>query len=142
MGLGNYLPGSRDAQAGLKFMLDNFDALGGKGASGLNFFAASGAPDAHSARYVLLKSLGDALDRLASDELAPAFGKSANLADYRWGQLHRIVFEHPLGGVAPVFNLPGRIPTVSGDLAPNRGVARWAVLNRWMRLATVPAPPD
>lgn len=126
VGLGNYLPGSRDAQAGLKFMLDNFDALGGKGASGLNFFAASGAPDAHSARdYVLLKSLKDALDRLASDELAPAFGKSANLADYRWGKLHRIVFEHPLGGVAPVFNLPGPNPYGFSDLAPNlKGVAR------------------
>jgi penicillin amidase len=126
VGLSNYGPGSRDAQAGFKFMLDNFDALGGKGASGLNFFAATGAPDTHAARdYVLLKALKEGLDQMGSATLAPAFGGSSNLADYRWGKLHRIVFEHPLGGLAPIFNLPGPNPYGFTDLSADlKGVAR------------------
>ncbi|MBN8482516.1 MAG: penicillin acylase family protein [Xanthomonadales bacterium] len=105
VGLGDYRPGGREAQASLKFLLDNFGTLGGKGYSGVNFFPVSGAPDAATARdYVLLKSLSDGLDLLASSNLAAAFAGSTNQNDYRWGRLHRIVFEHPLGGP---FNLPG-----------------------------------
>jgi penicillin amidase len=126
VGLANYAPGSRDAQAGFKFLLENFDALGGKGASGLNFFAATGAPNAHSARdYVLLKSLKDGLNQLGSAALTPAFGGSANQSDYRWGKLHRIVFTHPLGGIAPLFNLPGPNPYGFSDVSVDlKGVAR------------------
>jgi penicillin amidase len=60
---------------------------------------------------------------LASDEFAPAFGNSQNVMDYRWGMLHRIVFDHPLGGP---FNVPGT--AFAGgftDLAPDLpGLAR------------------
>ncbi|MBK7011480.1 MAG: penicillin acylase family protein [Xanthomonadales bacterium] len=56
VGLGNYKPGSRDAQAGFKFMLDNYAALGGKGASGLTFFGAAGAPNAGAARIMSCSS--------------------------------------------------------------------------------------
>ncbi len=123
VGLNNYKPGSRDAQTGFKFLLDNYAALGGKGASGLSFFAAAGAPDAAAARdYVLLKSLADGLDMLASDGFSAAFGGSTNQNDYRWGRLHRIVFKHPLG--AP-FSIPGPngygYSDVSADL---KGLAR------------------
>jgi penicillin amidase len=55
--------------------------------------------------FVLLGSLKNALDQLASAAMAPAFGGSTNQADYRWGQLHRIVFAHPLGGP---FSIPGQ----------------------------------
>jgi penicillin amidase len=123
VGLGGALPGNGDAYTGLKFLLDNHALLGGRGASGLDFFAAEGAPDAASARdYVLLKALKDSLDVLASDAYAPAFAGSTNLADYRWGKLHRITFDHPLGGP---FDLPGPNPYGFSDLSPQLpGLAR------------------
>lgn len=123
VGLGNYKPGSRDAQAGFKFMLDYYQALGGKGASGLTFFSAAGAPNAEAARdYVLLKSLADGLDMLASDGFSAAFAGSTNQNDYRWGKLHRIVFDHPLG--AP-FSIPGPNGYGFGDLSADlKGLAR------------------
>ncbi|HET9032321.1 MAG TPA: penicillin acylase family protein [Dokdonella sp.] len=123
VGLGSYKPGSRDAQAGFKFMLDNYAALGGKGASGLTFFAAAGAPDANSARdFVLLKSLVDGLDMLAGEGFSAAYAGSTNQDDYRWGKLHRIVFDHPLG--AP-FNIPGPNGYGFGDLSADLpGLAR------------------
>lgn len=138
VGLKDHLPGAANAFTGLKFMLDHFDVLQGKGASGLPFFAPpglpSGAPDAASARdYVLLSSLAQALDRLASADLAPAFGGSDQLADYRWGRLHRIVFEHPLGGP---FSIPGQgtaSPYGFADLGEGLpGIARggaWETVN-------------
>ncbi|GAA0704322.1 penicillin acylase family protein [Dokdonella soli] len=139
VGLQNYLPGDSDAFTGFKFMLDNFTGLQGKGASGIAFFhpasVPAGAPNAAAARdYVLLSSLGQALDRLASTALTPAFGGSTNLADYRWGQLHRIVFDHPLGGP---FSIPGQNGATSPygymDLASGLpGMARggaWQTVN-------------
>jgi penicillin amidase len=45
----------------------------------------------------VLGALKSALDLTTSPAFAPAFGGSTNLGDYRWGKLHRIVFEHPLG---------------------------------------------
>jgi len=109
--------------------------LQGKGASGLAFFNAAGAPDAASARdYVLLSSLSDALDQLSSATLAPAFGGATNESSYNWGKLHRIVFAHPLGGP---FSIPGQDGFTSPygivDLAPNLpGIARggsWQTVN-------------
>jgi penicillin amidase len=111
VGLGGYLPGGSDSVTGLKFLLDAFPALQGKGASGLQFFNpqylnASAAPNAASARdFVLLASLKSALDQFTSGAMAPAFNGSLNLGDYNWGKLHRIVFAHPLGGP---FSIPGQ----------------------------------
>ena len=120
VGLQSYLPGSSDAFTGLKWLLDAFPQLHGRGASGLPFFNAPGAPDAASARdFVLLFSMKNALDQLSSSAMAPAFGGSTNLGDYRWGVLHRIVFAHPLGGP---FSIPGQNGFTSPygfvDLAP------------------------
>ena len=132
LGLGSYLPGDEDAWTSVKFLLDAFPILGGKGASGVNFFAVSGAPDAASARdYVLLKSLKDALTQASSNAFAAAFNNSTNPADYHWGLLHRFVLEHPLGGP---FNVPGAgSPYPFTDLAPNLpGLARdsgWETVN-------------
>ncbi len=132
LGLGSYLPGDEDAWTSVKFLLDAFPQLGGKGVSGVNFFAVSGAPDAASARdYVLLKSLKDSLNQLASNAFAPAFANSTNLGDYHWGQLHRFVLEHPLGGP---FNVPGAgSPYPFTDLSANLpGLARdsgWETVN-------------
>ena len=110
VGLGGYLPGASDALTGLKFLLDAFPVLQGKGASGLQFFNpaylnAGAAPSAAAARdFILLASLKSALDQFTSGPMAPAFNGSLNLADYNWGKLHRIVFAHPLGGP---FSIPG-----------------------------------
>jgi penicillin amidase len=105
VGLGNYLPGSNESYVTLKRLLDRYDAQQGKGVSGLNFFQVTGAPNANAARdYMLLKSLSDALNLAASPGFAAAFGGSTNQNDYRWGKLHRIVFDHPLAGP---FNIPG-----------------------------------
>lgn len=131
IGLGNVLPGSDDAYASFKFLLDYFPVLKGKGASGVVFFAAEGAPSPEAARdYVLLKALKEGLDRFASDAFAAAFGGSTNLADYRWGRLHRIVFSHPLG---PKFSIPGDNAYGFTHLSPELpGLARsgaWSAVN-------------
>ncbi len=56
IGLADYLPGDDSAYTSLKFLLDAFPQLGGKGASGIPFFNAPGAPDPASARdYILLE---------------------------------------------------------------------------------------
>jgi penicillin amidase len=68
----------------------------------------------------LLEAMRDALDQLASNDLAPAFGNSTDQEDYRWGKLHRIVFDH-------AFNDDWDIPTQGGfeDLSPElQGLSR------------------
>lgn len=126
IGLGSFLPGSQEALTALHHHLSTFEDNQGAGASGIPFFNVPPnlpqPPTAADARdFVVLASLLGALDLLASDEFAPAFGNSTNLADYRWGRLHRIVFDHPLG-VDP-FNVPNGGGL--GDLGPGLpGVAR------------------
>jgi penicillin amidase len=94
-------PGDDQSLSSLRNLLENFGSTGGVGASGLDFFAAGGggaaAPEDRR-DTVLLQSLVDALDRLAGPEFAEAFGGSTDQDDYRWGILHRVTFEHPLGG--------------------------------------------
>jgi penicillin amidase len=103
--LGRNRPGSRASVRALVHLLESFPENQGVGASGLPFFNVEGAPDPATARdTVLLASLKSALDLLASDVFAPAFGNSTNQDDYRWGKLHRVVFRHPLG--AKPFNVP------------------------------------
>lgn len=127
IGLGDNLPSGRAAFRAFLNLLQNFDQSQGVGASGIPFFNVpeiEGVPEPSATDrrdFVLLASLKGALDLLASDEFAPAFGNSTDLEDYRWGKLHRIVFDHPLG-VAP-FNVPNGLPLT--DLAPDLpGVAR------------------
>ena len=113
------------ALTALRHLLDTFSVSGGVGASGIDFFNVPGVINAADRRdIVILKSMSDALARLASPDFAPAFGGSTTLDDYRWGKLHRIVFAHPLdgpfsippaGGAFPasVPGLPG-VPTDGG----------------------------
>ncbi len=121
VGLDSFPPGSSVAMAALRHHLDTFPRNQGVGASGLPFFVHQGARDPADARdLILLESLRSALDLLASDTFAPAFDHSTNQDDYRWGKLHRIVFDHPLGGP---FSLPsgGGFSPVGPDLP---GVAK------------------
>lgn len=79
----------------------------GVGVSGLNFFNVPGIDEPAVRRdIIVLASLGDALDLLAADAFAPAFANSSNQDDYRWGRVHRIVFENVLGDVEENFNVP------------------------------------
>lgn len=123
IGLGSQTPGSEESVRALLYLLERYPTARGVGASGVNFFQLSGAPTPEAARdTLLLRALRDALNALSSNDFAAAFGNSTNLDDYRWGRLHRIVFDHPLGGP---FNLPGSNPygfsNLSGQLP---GVAR------------------
>jgi penicillin amidase len=103
-GLGSFLPEPDQAMTALRRLL----ASNGTGASGLVFFNGPVARDT-----AVLGAVKAALDLAASPGFAAAFGGSTNLADYRWGKLHRIVFRHTLGG-------PFSIPPGAGftDLAP------------------------
>jgi len=97
-------PGSAQAMTALRHLLDTFPQSQGIGASGLDFFPAPGALSRETARDIaLLGALTDALDLLAGPDFDDAFGGSADQNDYRWGRLHRIVLESPLG---PPFSIP------------------------------------
>ncbi|MBI1852119.1 MAG: penicillin acylase family protein [Planctomycetes bacterium] len=98
--------------AALRDWLEHFEASQGVGASGLNFFDVPGIARAEDRRdIVLLQSLADALDRLASDDYAPAFHHSRSLNDYRWGKLHRVQFDHLLGAPFTIPSEGGPIPS-------------------------------
>lgn len=112
--LGDYKPSGSLAWKAFKHHLENYPTRGGIGASGLPFFAAG-------FEATIQGSLSQALEMLASDEFAPAFGNSQNVLDYRWGMLHRIVFDHPFN--ADPFNVPNGAGFM--DLAPGMpGIAR------------------
>jgi penicillin amidase len=110
-----HLPGSKRAFNGLKNLLDNFETNQGVGASGINFFTNPQAPTAEDARdFVILASLKQALDLLASDVFAPAFANSTDISTYRWGKLHRIEFSHVLGASLSVPNGLFGLSTIDG----------------------------
>ena len=96
--------GSGDALKAVYNLLSQ-DTFTGIGASGVDFFPEPAAlTDAEDRRdAVLLSALRSALDLLASNEFAPAFGNSTDQDDYRWGKLHRITFDHPF---VDAFNIP------------------------------------
>jgi penicillin amidase len=83
-------PGSGEAIKALRHLVER----NGLGLSGLNFFdwVGFGTPE-QKRDYVMLKSLQDALDLLAGPAFAKAYGNSTSQDDYRWGKLHRIVFD-------------------------------------------------
>jgi penicillin amidase len=113
--------GSGDALKALHNLLSQ-DPFTGVGASGVDFFPQPASlTDAEDRRdAVLLDALREALDRLASDDFAAAFGNSTNQDDYRWGRLHRITFDHPF---VDAFDIPpaAGFDNVSPDLT---GLAR------------------
>lgn len=125
-GLGSNRPGSEESVRALIKLLRDYPTRNGVGTSGLDFFTAaapSGLSNPLDRRdFIVLKSLREALDLLAGDSFKAAFGNSTNIDDYAWGRLHRIVFDHPLGGP---FNLPGANPYGFSNLSAELpGVAR------------------
>ena len=110
-------PPSSLSMTALRNLFDTYDTQLGVGASGLNFFNVPGVDDPYARRDILiLKSVQDALDLLAGSQFEDAFGGSTDQNDYRWGRLHRIVLDHPLG---PPFDTPpagGAFPPSFADL--------------------------
>src|SRR5262245_2795075 len=97
------------------------DPYTGIAAAGIDWIPEPAALSAEQRRdLALLRALRDALDALASPAFAPAFAQSTNQNDYRWGKLHRIVFDH-------LFDPSKSIPPQGGfsHLSPLlRGIAR------------------
>ncbi len=122
VGLDDFGPGSRQALSATYNQILNFSELQGVGASGVPLLQAPGIADpAQAATAVVIGSLQSALELLASDEFAPAFNNSTDLMDYRWGRLHRIVYDHPFD--TDPFNVPngGGFTDLASDLP---GIAR------------------
>jgi penicillin G amidase len=105
-------PDGQLALTALKHLLETFDQRGGVGASGIDFFPVPGVASAPDRRdLVILRSLDRALGKLAGPDFAAAFGGSTDQYDYRWGRLHRVTLDHPLGG-------PFDIPPGGGAFPP------------------------
>ena len=111
------VPDGERSLTALKHLLETFGETQGVGASGIDFFAVDGVADAADRRDVtLLRAVKDALAKLAGPDFQAAFGGSTDQADYRWGRLHRVTMDHPLGGP---FNIPpafGAFPPPLADL--------------------------
>src|SRR5262245_38406609 len=112
--------GSDEALKALHHLL-GADPYTGIAAAGIDWIPEPASLSAGQRRdLALLRALGNALDALASPEFAPAFAQSTNQNDYRWGKLHRIVFDH-------LFDPSKSIPPQAGftDLSPQlRGISR------------------
>jgi penicillin amidase len=114
-GLGSLGVGSGDALKALYHLLSAEPFTGLSTAGDVDFFPQPAGLSAEERRDVtLLAALRTALDALASNDFAAAFGNSTNQDDYRWGRLHRITFDHPI-------NPAWSIPPEAGfdDLAPD-----------------------
>ena len=104
-------PGSTQAVTALQHLLRT---NGGTGI--VDFFGVPGIADVADQRdFKLLLALSNALDLLAGDSFAAAFGNSTDQSDYRWGKLHRIVFDHPFVGA---FSVPAQPPGVFPQPVP------------------------
>ncbi|MEN3358773.1 MAG: penicillin amidase [Mycobacteriales bacterium] len=108
------VPGDQRVLTALKRAL-----TGGRSLSGVDLFPAPGiARETDRQALLVLTALRTALDRLAGPDFAVAFGGSTDQADYRWGKLHRLVLESPLGGpfsAPPAFGrFPAPLPGLAG----------------------------
>lgn len=107
MGLGDFSPGSAQSVTALKNLIDN----NGQSASGVDFFNAGAQSQQADVDASMLQALSSALDRFESAEFATAFSEcTGDAADARWGCLHRIVFDSPLGEPFSVPNAFGAFP--------------------------------
>jgi penicillin amidase len=115
--LGVPTPGSGEAIKALRHLVER----DGIGLSTIDFFgwaAAAGLTQPAERRdYVMLKSLSDALTRLASSDYQAAFGGSTNQGDYLWGKLHRITFDGLV--VGGPYSIPSTLPGATPGFDPS-----------------------
>jgi len=106
VGLGDFKPGNQLTWNALIRQLVDFDQLQGFGESGVPLlFDPNNPPQGVDARsQLIIGSVISSLLLLESDEFSLVYANSQDIMDYRWGMLHRIVFDHPLN-VDP-FNIP------------------------------------
>jgi penicillin amidase len=110
---------TRDRLGAARNLIESFDEQQGVGASSLNFFEVPGIDDAATRRdLVILRSLSDALDLLAGDAYADAFRRSTDQDDYRWGRLHRVMLDNPVGGEFSIPPAGGAFPAPLGPSLP------------------------
>jgi penicillin G amidase len=116
-------PPGQQAMTALRNLIDHFDERHGVGESGLDFFAIPGLdlPAEDRRDILVLQSLRNALDRLSGDAFAAAFNNSTDQNDYRWGKLHRIVFQHPMDGP---FSVPPAFGQFPDPIAPLHGIPK------------------
>jgi penicillin amidase len=94
--------GSTEALKALHHLL-TAEPYTGVAAAGFQWIPEPAALSVEQRRdLALLRAMRDALDALASPALAPAFAQSTNQNDYRWGKLHRIVFDHLIDASASI----------------------------------------
>jgi penicillin amidase len=117
-GLGVPTPGSGEAIKALRHLMER----SGIGLSTVDFFGWAPLPTAAERRdFVALKSLKDALDALAGPDFQAAFKGSTNQEDYKWGRLHRIVFDGVI--VGGPFSIPGATPGLPPSFPDLSGLA-------------------
>jgi len=117
-GLGVPTPGSGEAIKALRHLMER----SGIGLSTVDFFGWAPLPTAAERRdYVALESLKDALDALAGPDFQAAFKGSTNQEDYKWGRLHRIVFDGLV--VGGPFSIPGATPGLPPSFPDLSGIA-------------------
>jgi penicillin amidase len=112
-------PDDDRALGAIKHLLETFGASGGVGASGIDFFQLPGVASAADRRdALLLGAVREALNKLAGPGFDAAFHGSTRQDDYRWGRVHLLTLDHPLGGpfsVPPGFGrFPQPLPDRSG----------------------------
>lgn len=111
-GLDSFSPGSRQSYNALLNLMFGFGDMGvrGFGESGLDLFGGLATIGANEGGRIgnrailILVSMDQTLSLLASDDFASAFSNSTDMMDYRWGRLHRIVYDHPFD--TDPFNVP------------------------------------
>jgi penicillin amidase len=117
-GLGVPTPGSGEAIKALRHLMER----SGIGLSTVDFFGWAPLPTAAERRdFVALKSLRDALDALAGPDFQAAFKGSTSQEDYKWGRLHRIVFDGVV--VGGPFSIPGATPGLPPSFPDLSGLA-------------------
>ena len=107
------VPDGQLALTAIKHLLETFADTAGVGASRVDFFAVDGVADPADRRdVVLLGAVRAALTKLAGPDFQAAFGGSTDQGDYRWGRLHRVTLDHPLGGPfnTLLVNVLGKMP--------------------------------
>ena len=110
-------PPSNRSVLALRYLLDNFDTNQGVGVSGVDFFQVDGVAEAADRRdIIVLQSLLDGLDLLSGEAFKPIYNGSTDMGTYRWGRLHRLILEHPLGGAYDAPPAGGAFPPVVAGL--------------------------